>query len=277
MSDNWKNLLSQFGIPGPADPPETEKSRSETYSPAEPTPEPRQESQYAPQAPADRAAENQRTTSHRRRSSMWGDESESESGSAVKGTAPLPVDPLRELSEIRSEPTVPGFDAPRHSDEPKSPPRRSAWDTLISTLGIKSSAPVEPLPPDPVLKPSRPSIPAPPQPPADTWGRMPNREPARPTAREGSAYTQSSERRAPSPSNETTGFGAGFSDDEGRSSHFGQRPPRRASSQRGFEGPESPSERRTPELDRPPRGERRDTSYRGDAPVRSNHSNHLNP
>lgn len=266
MSDNWKNLLSQFGIPGPADPPETEKSRRESFSPAEPTPEPRQEPQHAPEASADRAAENQRTTSHRRRSSMWGDENESESSSAIKGTVPLPVNPLRELSEIKSEPSIPGFDAPSPAEEPKSPPRRSAWDTLISTLGIKSSTPVEPEPPAPTVKPNRPSVPSPPQSPAETWAKMPNREPARPTAREESAYTQSSERRAASPANEASGFGVGLSDDEGRSSHFGQRPPRRASSQRGFDGPEAPSERRTPELDRPPRGERRDTSYRGEAP-----------
>lgn len=267
MSDNWKNLLSQFGIPGPADPPETEKPRRESYSPAERTPEPRQESQYAPEASADRAAENQRTASHRRRASMWGDESEPESSSASKGTNPLPVDPLRELSEIKSEPSVPGFDVPRPAEEPKTPPRRSAWDTLISTLGIKSSTPLEPEPPTaPTVKPTRPSVPAPPQPPDDTWVRMPSREPARRTAREESAYTQSSERRAASPTDETSGFGAGLLNDEGPSSHFGQRPPRRASSQRGFEAPEATSERRSPELDRPPRGERRDTSYRGEAP-----------
>jgi len=55
---------------------------------------------------------------------------------------PRPVDPLSAIVSIDRGPTVPGFDLPEDQSPgaPKVPVRRSAWDALIGTLGIKTSA-----------------------------------------------------------------------------------------------------------------------------------------
>src|SRR5690606_34031954 len=56
--------------------------------------------------------------------------------------AARPSDTLGEMSVVKREPPVPGFDVPesRSPERPEAPVKRSAWDTLISTLGIKPAA-----------------------------------------------------------------------------------------------------------------------------------------
>lgn len=51
-------------------------------------------------------------------------------------------DPLEAIVAVDREPPVPGFDVPedRSPGAAKTPQRRSAWDALISTLGIRTSS-----------------------------------------------------------------------------------------------------------------------------------------
>lgn len=177
MSDHWKSLANQFGIPGPADPPETQKhvdrapssAASESSSVGSPTPP-------APKSPPITAAESLPAPTDgrpaRKRSSMWGDDSDGDSAPVeptkvdsppaiqAQSTAPrqeprpepLPPrqeqpqrrqpDPLEAIVSVDREPTVPGFDVPedRSPGAVKVPVRRSAWDALIGTLGIKTSS-----------------------------------------------------------------------------------------------------------------------------------------
>jgi len=175
MSDHWKSLANQFGIPGPADPPETEKPAERTASPdvssTAPTESQRPPSSPPPQSaptgpPVTPAAESRLT---RARSSMWGDDSDADApvieadkpvsmvAVVVARDLPVPVkavapqaeqppgrqpDPLAAIVSVEREPTVPGFDVPedRSPGAVKVPVRRSAWDALIGTLGIKTSS-----------------------------------------------------------------------------------------------------------------------------------------
>jgi hypothetical protein len=59
-----------------------------------------------------------------------------------KPVAARPSDTLGEMSVVKRQPPVPGFDVPESlsPERPEAPAKRSAWDTLISTLGIKPAA-----------------------------------------------------------------------------------------------------------------------------------------
>ncbi len=237
MSDHWKKLANLLGTPGPADPPETAAKSDAGDVPAAKKPEP---VRPAPPTPAPIAAQpavpHHPPASHtppRKRSSMWGDDLESEATPADKSGADVPAeqrvtpadlptprrsdsparssqfaerpaterpsaerqpaerpvadrlaperqpaerpfgerraaepargeavgrrrsdeptekpaaarasDTLGEMAVVKREPPVPGFDVPesRSPERPEAPAKRSAWDTLISTLGIKPAA-----------------------------------------------------------------------------------------------------------------------------------------
>jgi len=180
MSDHWKSLANQFGIPGPADPPQTEKPAERIASPdvsstapaepqAPPSYKPPQSAAAGQQAtrPIDSRPVDSRPT--RARSSMWGDDSDADApvieadkpasvdAAVVSRDLPAPVkaaapqaeqsprrhpDPLEAIVSVDRGPTVPGFDVPedRSPGAVKVPVRRSAWDALIGTLGIKTSS-----------------------------------------------------------------------------------------------------------------------------------------
>jgi len=199
MSDHWKSLANQFGIPGPADPPKTQKpaERANTPTVAPPSidtpaaslapvvppsqpPAPRSVPQPTVASPTVvsptvgttpvasttspvAASSESRPAGNRparQRSSMWGDDADCvpdlPSPEPVKSVAaapsvpepttrsapPRPVDPLSAIVSIDRGPTVPGFDLPEDQSPgaTKVPVRRSAWDALIGTLGIKTSA-----------------------------------------------------------------------------------------------------------------------------------------
>lgn len=207
MSDHWKKLANLLGTPGPADPPETAAKSDAGDGPAAKKPE---AVRPTPPPPAPAVTH----TAPRKRSSMWGDDletdapavdlgqpaaaeeqrvkpadlptsrrheparssqptdrpaaarqpaertpgeprpSESVRGGRRRGdelgdkpAAVRPTDALEEMAIVKREPPVPGFDVPesRSPERPETPAKRSAWDTLISTLGIKPAAgPEEP-------------------------------------------------------------------------------------------------------------------------------------
>ncbi|TVP93845.1 MAG: hypothetical protein EA381_21085 [Planctomycetaceae bacterium] len=169
MSDNWKSLLNQFGIPGPADPPEVEKKPTDPPIAAKPVAADDQPKTFPPAkdvpTPAQVSSEKVEPSSPRRRVSMWGDELAEEkpldaelppTPAAAKPPAPRPAapptppaepdraaDPLREIAASKREAPVPGFDVPpvEATESNKPPAKRSAWDTLIGTLGLKSAPP----------------------------------------------------------------------------------------------------------------------------------------
>ncbi len=58
---------------------------------------------------------------------------------------PIPRDPLAEIVIRQPEPVVPGFDVPAPAPVAEKPAKRSAWDTLIGTLGIKPASEPEPV------------------------------------------------------------------------------------------------------------------------------------
>ena len=60
------------------------------------------------------------------------------------GGNPIPRDPLAEIVIRQPEPVVPGFDVPAPAPVAEKPAKRSAWDTLIGTLGIKPASEPEP-------------------------------------------------------------------------------------------------------------------------------------
>jgi len=173
MSDHWKSLANQFGIPGPADPPETEKPAERTALPdassAASAGVQVPPSYMPPQAasagqPATQPVESRPVESRlaRARSSMWGDDSDAEvpviAADKPAGKAAPPQaqqspprseqpprrqpDPLEAIVSVEREPTVPGFEIPEDQSPGavKVPVRRSAWDALIGTLGIKTSS-----------------------------------------------------------------------------------------------------------------------------------------
>ncbi len=51
-----------------------------------------------------------------------------------------PNDPLAAIVDRKPEPTVPGFDVPPPAPAPEKPAKRSAWDSLIGALGIKTAS-----------------------------------------------------------------------------------------------------------------------------------------
>ncbi len=57
--------------------------------------------------------------------------------------APTDRDPLAAMTAKEPDKLVPGFEIPEPPATPEKPARRSAWDTLIGTLGIKVSEEVE--------------------------------------------------------------------------------------------------------------------------------------
>ena len=57
---------------------------------------------------------------------------------------PVVRDPLAEIVIRQPEPVVPGFDVPAPPPVAEKPAKRSAWDTLIGTLGIKTASDPEP-------------------------------------------------------------------------------------------------------------------------------------
>lgn len=162
MSDHWKKLANLLGTPGPADPPETAAKSDAGDVPAAKKPEavrPAPPAQAPAAAPAPPPAVQ---AAPRKRSSMWGDEP------SDKPAVVPPSDALEEMSVVKREPPVPGFDVPesRSPEPPETPAKRSAWDTLISTLGIK--APAEPEEQRPRAEPPAPS--RPPQEPVEAAG-----------------------------------------------------------------------------------------------------------
>jgi len=290
MSDHWKSLANQFGIPGPADPPEIEKHVERAPVPAASQPSvavpsappvykpPQPIAAAPPAAPTPRPVDDR---SARKRSSMWGDDSEGESPqietpkvagtaapayqsspaptvtpvAAPRAIAPQPtapqvaaprsasqreehrpaptpprteqpsrrhLDPLEAIVSVDREPTVPGFDVPedRSPGAVKVPVRRSAWDTLIGTLGIRTSS-------DPVAeKPAKPA-PEPEKPVAET------REPdlRQPRGRDRDAGSQRREqpafsREEPRDEEVSSGFGAGLIDSDKPSPRSGGAEPR---------------------------------------------------
>jgi len=100
MSDHWKILANILGTPGPAEPVATDLTKKRT------------ETEIA--SPA------------------------KDNSSFVSPTSTSKRDPLAEIVESMPDPTVPGFDVPERAAAPAPPAKRSAWDTLIGTLGIKS-------------------------------------------------------------------------------------------------------------------------------------------
>lgn len=243
-------LLNQFGIPGPAEPPVSEEAAPK---PAEPKAAAaglaKEVPSFAKDLPSSSKAESglaRETPAHpkpptsferptkpgaadapRRRSSMWGDEIEENVPAAPMPTAskaapPPMADPLREMAELRkTEPTVPGFDVPPSTspEPPKAPVKRSAWDTLIGSLGIKSASSPEPEPVPPAAAP-----PAWKSRPAAASETLPSETPAREkTAYSGRVESSRSERPAAEdrPSREPIpakagGFGAGLIDSDER-------------------------------------------------------------
>jgi len=263
MSDHWKTLASQFGIPGPADPPAAEKTppvqdtgtatgRGQASTPEAFT-RPRGPDPTIAADSANAAARSAESRAARQRSSMWGDDSETpeavekpvppprpvvETPRPVVETprpvveAPRPVaetsrpsDPLEAIANVQREPIVPGFNAPEGypPEPPKAPVKRSAWDALIGTLGIKTSSetasPIrQPAPsrePSPNLRPAAPpervsdraAAEADSNAPAgrrDSTGRPGRDEPRRPPAFRSEPSVAESE---------PVGFGAGLIDD----------------------------------------------------------------
>lgn len=251
MSDNWKMLLNQFGIPGPAEPPASEEAAPEPAEPKAVTPGfakevpsvpkevpsvPKAESSIARETPAQpkppasfsRSAPPAVAEAPRRRSSMWGDETAEEPSApvaspAIRHAATPAADPLREMAEVRrTDPTVPGFDVPQSSspEPPKAPAKRSAWDTLIGSLGIKTTNAPEPEPALPVAAAppwkSRPAEAAETQP-----GEAPSRErqPSAGRSEAGRFERPDANERSPRESNapRAGGFGAGLVDSDERS------------------------------------------------------------
>ncbi len=258
MSDNWKMLLNQFGIPGPAEPPASEEAAPEPAEPKAATPGfakevpgfvkevpsvakempslPKAASSIARETPAQpkppasfsRSAPPAAAEAPRRRSSMWGDETEEEPSApvtppAIRQAAAPATDPLREMAEVRrTDPTVPGFDVPQSSspEPPKAPVKRSAWDTLIGSLGIKTTnAPdPEPAPPAAAAPPwkSRPAAAAETLP-SETPSR--ERQPSTGRSEAGRSERAAADERPPRESNtpRSGGFGAGLVDSDERS------------------------------------------------------------
>lgn len=251
MSDNWKMLLNQFGIPGPAEPPASEEAAPEPVEPKAATPGfvkevpsvakempslPKAASSIARETPAQpkppasfsRSAPPAAAEAPRRRSSMWGDETEEEPSApvtppAIRQAAAPATDPLREMAEVRrTDPTVPGFDVPQSSspEPPKAPVKRSAWDTLIGSLGIKTTnAPdPEPAPPAAAAPPwkSRPAAAAETLP-SETPSR--ERQPSTGRSEAGRSERAAADERPPRESNtpRSGGFGAGLVDSDERS------------------------------------------------------------
>lgn len=160
MSDHWKSLLNQFGIPGPAEPPEEEETATDEPA-ADPAPAPAATSARA--VPSSDAGA--RPASQRKVNSMWGDDPSEEADDAPDAPAAETRssdvdrdDPLSAIVASEPDPAVPGFQTesagPRQSVPPKQPAKRSTWDSLISTLGIRSKAADEPRE-EPEVEPSR--------------------------------------------------------------------------------------------------------------------------
>lgn len=111
MSDHWKSLANFLGTPGPAEPVAKESTKKKPVT--SPTSDDFGTESAAPSQP--------------------------------------PRDPLAEIVDRQPDPIVPGFDVPRPAPVAEKPAKRSAWDTLIGTLGIKTSSE-----PEPVQEPERP-------------------------------------------------------------------------------------------------------------------------
>ncbi len=166
MSDHWKSILNQFGIPGPADPPAKRTPEADAKSPSGNAAEPEKPKAVEPRAEkpvSEKAAAPAKPAA--KRSSMWGDDGDDEPAGVDSPAASSPAtpasaapaasqssgdDPLEAIVSIDRGPTVPGFDPPRSDspERPKTPIRRSAWDALIGTLGIKAPPETEHPPAD---------------------------------------------------------------------------------------------------------------------------------
>ena len=105
MSDHWKLLANILGTPGPAEPvaKETPKKKPETENSAEKL------------APAENASDSSRNEVAPKR------------------------DPLADIVDRQPDPIVPGFVIPEPVATVEKPAKRSAWDTLIGSLGIKTA------------------------------------------------------------------------------------------------------------------------------------------
>jgi len=114
MSDHWKLLANILGTPGPAEPvaKEATKKKPEAENP-------RENSVAAKTLAAEAARISPANESSAKR------------------------DPLAEIVDRRPDPVVPGFQIPEPPAPVEKPAKRSAWDTLIGTLGIKTAPEAE--------------------------------------------------------------------------------------------------------------------------------------
>jgi hypothetical protein len=110
MSDHWKLLANILGTPGPAEPAAKEPTKKK---------------------PDVSSGENKSNVDHA-------------GGSSARR------DPLAEIVVRHPDPVVPGFDVPAPPPVTEKPAaKRSAWDTLIGTLGIKTASDPEPVASEP--------------------------------------------------------------------------------------------------------------------------------